>query len=67
MFLNEGLIPEIEFLQSFEMLKEIDTKDTPFFALTKYLKGILWTGDKVLLNGLKTKKFKSIITTSELS
>lgn len=57
-FLNEGLIPKRDFLEALDLLEEIDIKDTPFVALTNYLKGILWTGDKVLLNGLKAKNFK---------
>jgi len=40
--------------------------DTDFLALTKYLKGYLWTGDKELYNGLKKKNFKRIDNTAEL-
>jgi predicted nucleic acid-binding protein len=65
-FLNEGLIPKRDFMASLELLQGIDTKDTPFVALTSYLKGTLWTGDKVLLNGLKAMKFENTITTSDL-
>jgi hypothetical protein len=35
-------------------------------ALTKFLKATLWTGDKVLYNGLKKKSFKKLINTAEL-
>jgi hypothetical protein len=34
--------------------------------LTKNLKAKLWTGDKELIKGLKSKKFKEIITTGEI-
>jgi predicted nucleic acid-binding protein len=35
-------------------------------ALTLFLEGKLWTGDKKLINGLKEKGFKQFIKTSEL-
>jgi len=65
-FINEGIIPRKDFMESLELLKGIDIKDTPFVALTKYLNGILWTGDKVLQNGLTGTNFITTITTSDL-
>lgn len=35
----------------------VDTKDTPFVALTIDLKIPLWTGDKKLKDSLKSKGF----------
>jgi hypothetical protein len=34
--------------------------------MTKFLKATLWTGDKVLYNGLKKIGFKKILNTTEL-
>ena len=66
-FINEKLLP-VKLLQSTQvLLQNIDINDTVFVALTKQLHAKLWTGDMQLYNGLKTKKFKEVITTIELS
>jgi predicted nucleic acid-binding protein len=53
-------------LSAEQLVDDIDPYDTPFMALTKHLKARLWTGEKVLLEGLQAKRYKSLITTSEL-
>jgi predicted nucleic acid-binding protein len=40
--------------------------DVLFVALTISIDGSLWTGDKKLYNGLKSKGFKKVINTNEL-
>jgi len=66
-FINEGLIPKKIISSVEKLLKDIDLADVPFVALTKDLNGKLWTGDKMLIDGLKSKKFNSFISTLELS
>ena len=66
-FIDERLIPQDLLIKTEIQLKAIDPDDTVFVALTKHLKGKLWTGDLQLYNGLKAKRFKDIILTSELS
>jgi predicted nucleic acid-binding protein len=66
-FINERLIPRDLLINTELQLKSIDTNDTVFVALTKQLEGKLWTGDMQLYNGLKAKRFKDILLTSELS
>ena len=66
-FIDERLIPQDLLLKTEIQLKAIDPGDTVFVALTKHLEGKLWTGDLQLYNGLKAKRFKDIILSSELS
>lgn len=65
-FINEALIPEKTWLAAEEIASDIDIDDSDFIALTKHLKGYLWTGDKKLYDGLKRKSFKRIYDTTEL-
>ncbi len=65
-FINEEIIPMKVWLASEEITKIIDIDDIDFVALTKFLKATLWTGDKVLYNGLKRLNFKKIVNTTEL-
>lgn len=66
-FIDERLIPQSLLVNTELQLKAIDPNDTVFVALTKQLEGKLWTGDIQLYNGLKAKRFKDILLTSELS
>jgi predicted nucleic acid-binding protein len=65
-FINEEIIPEEIWLNAAEITNGVDIDDTDFIALTKFLKATLWTVDKALYNGLKKKKFKKLLNTTEL-
>jgi predicted nucleic acid-binding protein len=65
-FINEELITEKIWLKAEKLAGDVDIDDTAFVALTLYLKGILWTGDKELYNGLRNKRFEKVVTTQEL-
>ena len=65
-FINEEIIPVETWLASEDLTKGIDIDDTDFVALTKFLRATLWTGDKVLYNGLKRLNFKKLVSTTEL-
>lgn len=65
-FISEELIPEKQWLNAEEIVKDIDIDDLDFVALANFMKGFLWTGDKPLYKGLKAKHFKKVINTQDL-
>ena len=65
-FINEEIIPSETWLIAEVFTLDIDIDDTDFVALTKFLRASLWTGDKILYEGLKNKRFKKLLNTSEL-
>ena len=65
-FIYEELIPKNIWLQSEKIVAGVDPDDIDFVALTKYLKGSLWTGDKQLYDGLKRKRFRTVYNTTDM-
>lgn len=65
-FVSEGSISEQSWARAFELTKDIDEDNTPFIALAIEIYAKLWTGDKVLSNGLAKKGADIIVTTAEL-
>lgn len=65
-FINVGLISRSLFRKAEELARDVDVDDTEFIALTEHIRGKLWTGDKQLIKGLKTKKWQKLISTDEL-
>ncbi len=64
--LNHSIVP-IEIYKNAEIVcQDIDIDDTIFVAVSDFTKGILWTGDLKLLNGLIKKGFKNLIKTDDL-
>lgn len=52
--------------EAFNLTKNIDEFDAPFVALCLNIKAKLWTGDKILLNGLRDKGVEWIVNTDYL-
>ncbi len=65
-FINESLISETVLKTAAALANTIDSNDMLFVALAIHLDAILWTGDKKLLEGLRSKHFNKTITTAEL-
>ncbi|RED99860.1 putative toxin-antitoxin system toxin component, PIN family [Marinoscillum furvescens] len=59
-------ISEIHWKRAYELAFDVDEDDTPFVATAIGLEASIWTGDKKLINGLRTKGFRDIYTTAEL-
>jgi len=65
-FIAEESISDQSWIKAFELTKDIDEDDTPFIALAIELGTKLWTGDKVLLNGLVKKGADVVITAADI-
>ena len=64
--LNHSIIPPEIYRDAELLCKDIDIDDTIFVAVSNFAKGILWTGDMKLLNGLKNKGYEQVMKTEEL-
>lgn len=60
------LIPESNWIKAEQLVLYVDAKDTPYVAFSMFFKCKIWSGDKVLRNGLINKGFRNVITTDEL-
>jgi len=56
---DEDSVTDESLQRAFALCEQIDEKDTPFVSTTIELGGLLWTNDKELKNGLRTKGFDS--------
>lgn len=65
-FIDESQIPKVNRLRAYDLVKDVDLNDIVFVALNDYQESILWTGDKVLIKGLKFKGYDKVITTDEM-
>ncbi|MDR9398551.1 PIN domain-containing protein [Salibacter sp.] len=64
--IDHSIIPISDYKEAIELCESIDINDTPFVALSIFLNGTIWTGDKKLKTGLSRKGFSEFITTQEL-
>ena len=60
---KEQLIAPENWTKAYNLCRSIDETDTPHVALTLELKGLLWTGDRHLKDGLKRKGFDKFFET----
>ena len=60
------LIENANWTKAYELTKNIDENDTPFVALALSLEAKLWTGDKILAQGLQKRGMNITINTTAL-
>ena len=65
-FINEAQISDENWQKAQDLTHDIDVKDISFVALTLETDAYLWTGDKILHEGLKAKGFEKVVSTAEL-
>lgn len=65
-FVNIRLIPKNIYVKTLLLTKEVDIDDTEFVALTDFIGGKLWSGDKKLKRGLIKKGWNKFIATEDL-
>ncbi len=63
---KEDLITPDNRAAAYALCKDIDESDTLHVALTLELKGLLWTGDKKLKEGLRQKGFNQFLDVNNL-
>jgi len=64
--LPHAVVPPATWEHAFDLVKNVDADDDQFVALALHLNCPLWTGDKKLINGLRRKSFKLLMTSEEL-
>lgn len=64
-FYKEELISIENRKSAYELCHDIDKNDSAHVALTLELNGLLWTGDKVLKEGLLKKQFTQFFNLAE--
>ena len=64
-FYNEDLITDSSLQEGFILCNDIDEKDVLFVSLAIELSALLWTGDKKLKEGLKSKGFNNFFIIEE--
>lgn len=64
--ISSEALSEIHWHRAYELVADVDENDTPFLATAISIEATIWTGDKKLINGLRTKGFQDIYSTAEL-
>jgi predicted nucleic acid-binding protein len=65
-FIELDVITEDYWIEAEKLISDVDIDDIAFVALSIYLQAYLWTGDKILYNGLISKGFDKVLSTAEL-
>jgi predicted nucleic acid-binding protein len=64
-FASESILPKYSKV-AIQIVEKIDPKDAIYIAISLALDALIWTGDLKLYKALRKKRFKNIITTTDL-
>ena len=65
-FISEDQVKDLHWMDAELLVADVDPKDIHYIAYSKQFECKLWSGDKILMKGLKKKGFNNFITTDEL-
>jgi len=66
-FISEEQIRADIWLEAEDLVRDIDHNDVPYVAFAKHFKCKIWSGDKKLIKGLRSKGINFIIDTTQVS
>jgi predicted nucleic acid-binding protein len=66
-FIDLNLIPQNILASAENLVSDVDADDTEFVALTDHIRGRLWSGDRELQKGLKSRGWNKFISTADLT
>lgn len=65
-FISDLQIPPDTFHYAYNLVKNIDPKDSIYIAFAEHFHCKIWSGDQKLIRGLAKKKYHEFISTNEL-
>ncbi|AWH85323.1 hypothetical protein HYN59_09420 [Flavobacterium album] len=65
-FISEEQISITAWEFAYHLTHDVDPNDTPYIAYSKHFRCKIWSGDKVFINGLDKKGFKSFLSTEDI-
>jgi len=65
-FLSDVVIRPETWHFAYNLVKDIDSKDTPYIAFSRHFDCKIWSGDKKLAKGLTQKGFNNFLDTDNL-
>ncbi|MCL1945824.1 MAG: PIN domain-containing protein [Chitinivibrionia bacterium] len=65
-FIDDRLLPKDVLQKAKYITCDVDCDDMAFVSVADYLNANLWTGDKILINGLCAKGYNNFKTTSQM-
>jgi predicted nucleic acid-binding protein len=66
-FIDLNLIPQNILASAENLVSDVDADVTEFVALTDHIRGRLWSGDRELQKGLKSRGWNKFISTADLT